>query len=488
MRDNELEAAMTGRRAPRTVFEGLLRQQDRTYEEIARDFERAARKLGEHGVSISPRHLRRLASGERTGTTPATRRVLQAMFDRRIDELLQPWPPGGPADDEPRGAETSSGAAPLEILTAAAQRARGFALLAQTSMTSELMEQLYDDVSQLARICSQRPLPEILGRLATAQDTLFRLLEARQAPAYARQLYFLAGVMSCLLARASNDLGDPYTALTQARTGFLCADRADHNGLRAMIRAWQAVITYWANQPHDAVRYAQSGIQFASAARDTTLVWLPSIEARAWGRLGNDTRACELVEHAERMRDQVRPDDLDSLGGLCTFDRSRQLYMAADALAWLPERREQYRGYCEEAVAAYEDSTAPDWSFTFQAGSHAALAIARIGMGEIEGAAEAMAWVFGLAVPQRSNPVVQFVRRVHAALASSPLAGGHPELAEKMKVFAGARLSDNVALTCLEPLRPQVCPPGLGPTTWRQVLPSEPQPVWRLPADPPAAG
>lgn len=432
---------MTGRRAPRTVFEELLRQSDRTYEEVALDFEATARQLGERGVSISARHLRRLASGECTGTTPATRRVLQAMFDRRIDELLQPWPPDGTAGDGPRGAEPRSDTAPLEVVTVAAQRAREFGLLDQTSMTNELMEQLYDDVGQLARVCTYRPLPEVIEPLATTQNTLFRLLESRQAPDHARQLYFLAGAMSCLLARASNDLNDPYAALTQARTGFLCADRADHDGLRAMIRAWQAVITYWANQPYEAVRYAQSGIQFASAARNTSLVWLPAIEARAWGRLGNDAKAWELVQHAERLRDQVRPDDLDDIGGLCTFDRARQLFMAADALAWLPERKKLYRRHCEDAVAAFQDSTAAGWSSTFQAGSHAALAIARIGMDELEGAGEAMAWVLELAVAQRTHPVIQFVRRVRATLASSPMADHHRELAERIEVFAGASLA-----------------------------------------------
>jgi hypothetical protein len=448
MRDNELEATMTGRRGqPRTVFEELIRQQDRTYEEIARDFERVAQRLGEHGVSISTRHLRRLASGERTGTTPATRRVLQAMFNRRMDELLQPWPQAEDVGSEAFGWQPPLGATLPEILTAAAQRAHGFALMAQTSMTGEMMEQVYDDVSQLAQIYSHRPLPEILGRLATTQDILFRLLEARQAPACARQLYFLAGVMSGLLARASHDLGDPYTALTQARTGFLCADRADHDGLRAMIRAWQAVFTYWANRPHDAVRYAQSGIRFASAARNTTLVFLPAIEGRAWARLGNAARACELVGHAERMREHVRPDELDDLGGLCIFDRPRQLYTTADALAWLPERRELCLKYCEEAVAAYRDSTAPDWSFAFQAGSHAALAITRIGMGEPDGAAEAMAWVFELAGPQRINPVVQSVRRVKSALSASPLAVGHSEFAEKIEAFAGTTAAYQRELT-----------------------------------------
>lgn len=443
MHEHELGATVTGRRAqPRTVFEELIRKQDRTYEEIARDFERAAQQLGEHGLSISTRHLRRLASGERTGTTPATRRVLQAMFNRRMDELLQPWPPGEFGDGKLPSSQRPLGTTSPEILTAAAQRAHGFALLAQTSMTGELMEQLYDDVGQLARIYS--PLPEILGRLTTTQDNLFRLLEARQAPARARQLYFLAGVMSGLLARASHDLGDPYAALTQARTGFLCADRADHNGLRAMIRACQTVITFWADRPHDAVSYAQSGMQFASAARNTTVVWLATLEARAWARLGNAAKACELVEHAERMRDQVRPDELDDLGGVCTCDPSRQLYVAADALTWLPERVGLCHRYAEEAVAAYQVSTAPDWSFAFQAGSHTALAIARIHMDELDGAAEAMAPVFQLAAPQQTNPVMQSVRRVHAALSSSPLAGRHPELAEKIKVFAGTHHGHNV--------------------------------------------
>ena len=445
MREHELEATVTGRRAqPRTVFEELIRKQDRTYEEVARDFERAAQQLGERGLSISTRHLRRLASGERTGTTPATRRVLQVMFNRRMDELLQPWASGGFGEGKLPSPQPPLGATSPEILKAAAQRAHGFALLAQTSMTSELMEQLYDDVGQLARIYSHRPLPEILGLLATTQDNLFRLLEARQIPARARQLYFLAGVMSGLLARASNDLGDPYAALTQARTGFLCADRADHDGLRAMIRAWQTVITFWADRPHDAVGYAQSGMQFASAARNTTLVWLASLEARAWARLGNAAKACELVGHAERLRDQVQPDELDDLGGLCTCDRSRQLYVAADALTWLPEQVGLCHRYAEEAVVAYQDCTAPDWSFAFQAGSHTALAIARIRMGELDGAAEAMASVFELAAPQQINPVMQSVWRVHAALSSSPLVGGHPELAEKIKVFAGTHHAHNV--------------------------------------------
>jgi hypothetical protein len=56
------------------VLEHLLWREDHTYEEMAARFEQAARSLGEQ-ATITPRHLRRLASGERTGTTPVTRRV-----------------------------------------------------------------------------------------------------------------------------------------------------------------------------------------------------------------------------------------------------------------------------------------------------------------------------------------------------------------------------------------------------------------------------
>jgi hypothetical protein len=432
---------MAGGRAgsPRTVLEELLRHQDRTYEEVAEEFQRIAHQLGERGLSISARHLRRLASGERSGTTPATRRVLQVLFNRGVDELLQPFPGSQASSITPPGQVVASFAGTSEeIIAAAAQRARGFALLTHASTTTELMDQIYDDVRELALIYSHRPLPELLGRLAATQDVLFALLEARQSPACARRLYFLASVMSTLLARASHDLGDVFAALAQAHTGFICADRADHDGLRAMIRGFQSTYTYWANQPHESIRYAQSGMRFAAAAGSSTAVWLPTAEARAWARLGHDVMACELIEQAERKRDQVRPDDLDELGGVCTFGRSRQLYVTADTLAWLPNRAKLCRRYCEQAVAAYQDTSAQDWSFMFQACSHTDLAMARIGEGELDGTAEAMAPVFELDPAQRTNSIMRSVQRVQSALSNSPHAGSSPELEAKMRAFAGA--------------------------------------------------
>ncbi|MGH4014892.1 MAG: hypothetical protein ACRDSL_13430 [Pseudonocardiaceae bacterium] len=60
----------------------------------------------------------------------------------------------------------------------------------------------------------------------------FGLLEGRQRPEQTRDLYLIAGITCGLMAKASHDLGAAHDAMTQARTGYACADNAGHNGLR----------------------------------------------------------------------------------------------------------------------------------------------------------------------------------------------------------------------------------------------------------------
>ena len=141
----------------------------------------------------------------------------------------------------------------------------------------------------------------ILGDLVTTRDTVFTLLETRRRPAHARQLYLLGGLVGGMLAKASHDTADPQTALTQSRTAYLCADQADHDGLRAWVRGLQALITYWDGRLNESVRYAQQGAQFAERSSSTAAVWLPVSEARAWAALGN-VAATQARDRARRGR------------------------------------------------------------------------------------------------------------------------------------------------------------------------------------------
>lgn len=271
--------AGTADREPRTVLQHLLWEMDRTYDEAAADFAKLARSLDE-SATISARHFRRLARAERdgAGSNPATRRVLQRMFGRPIDELLAPWAPSTELDvvSATDLCKLSALAGPDDerrVLAMAAQRARKFALLAGQSTTgADLIDQLHDDVHRLALAYPQQPLAEILGDLVDTQDSIFTLLEQRQRPQQARQLYFLGAVVGGLLAKASHDLTDPHAAMAQARTAYLCADNADHDGLRAWLRGQQSLIAYWAGRTQEAARYAQSGADYATAAGNTTAV------------------------------------------------------------------------------------------------------------------------------------------------------------------------------------------------------------------------
>jgi hypothetical protein len=422
---------MAGRYTPRTVLAHLIQRRNQTYSEIVAEFV-------ELGGTITERHLRRLASGERAGTTPQTRRTLQRMFGKPVEELLAPYVPEQAGQMVP--ASASSGRITtgneMEVLDMAASRARAFALAAQTGLGSEAMEQVYDDVRHVAKAYPQRPLPEILGQLVETQDLVFALLESRQRPEHLRQLYFLGGVTGGLLAKASHDLGNPHAALTQARTAFLCADNADHHGLRAWVRGLQSLVSYWAGNPHDSVRYAQLGAGYAEQANSTTSVWLPVSEARAWAALGNADATRAALERAENAwATVVEGDDLDEMGGLCTFGRNRQLYYAADALAWLPGERDTAERYSRQAVDAYTDQSHPEWAFGDAAGSHAAMAITRIANGELDGAADAIAPVLGLPTERRINGVVHSARRVHQALRQSGRADDARDLQEEIETF-----------------------------------------------------
>jgi hypothetical protein len=320
------------------------------------------------------------------------------------------------------------------LLTMAAKRAQRFILLAEEETSPELVRLLHEDLQRIAVAYPQIPLGELLDDLVDTQDTLFTLLERRQTPERGRQLYFLASVASGLLAKASHDLAEPRAAMEQARTAFLCADRVPHDGLRAWLRGLQSLVAYWQARYTDALRYAEQGLEYARLAGGTAGVWLPLSAARSLAALGDRDQAVAMIRQAEAAWSHVRPDDVDQLGGICTFTEARATYYAADALAWLP-KDEAATAYAADAVRAYDDPTQPSWSFGDQAGAHTDLALVRIGQRDLHGAAEALRPVLDLGPQQRIHGVIHSVQRVHQSIAHSGLAPNARSLIEEIEDF-----------------------------------------------------
>lgn len=138
----------------------------------------------------------------------------------------------------------------------------------------------------------------------------------------------------------------------------------------------------------------------------------------------------------------IRPpgDELDELGGICTFTRPRQLFYIADALAWIPSQAPQAQDYAARAIDAYTDTSTPEWSFADAAGSRCDLAVARITGGEPDGAREAIAPVLDLPPGQRIHAIVVGVQHVHTALRRPGLPTAVRELQEEIEDFTAIPL------------------------------------------------
>ncbi|MDX6743626.1 hypothetical protein [Actinocorallia sp. A-T 12471] len=312
---------------------------------------------------------------------------------------------------------TATTGSPERQVEMAARKALRFAVMAEgANVGPETLEQLREEVSRLSFAYPQQALPTLFGDLVELQDVAFRILEHRQRPHDALDLYLLTGVICGMLAKASHDLGDPKSAMTQARTAYICADNAGHDGLRAWTRGLQSLISYWAGWPSEAVRYAKLGAEPAERTGGTASIWLTSQEARAWAILGHGDNAQAAIDRARDARENVRGDELDALGGIMSFTHPRQLYYVADTRIWLPGAERQAAEAAVEAISAYEAAPPDDRSFSDEAGARTDLALSRAASGDLDGALDALQPVFDLSHAQRIGGVISSMQRVHAAL------------------------------------------------------------------------
>ncbi|MFJ2781257.1 hypothetical protein [Kitasatospora sp. NPDC087315] len=459
-----------------------LQRHWQVYETFRLRFEATANSAAEQerdprlrGLSVSKRQFERWYGGAvKTRPYPDQCRVLEAMFGVSVDQLLAPAPAdpvhaaasfvvppprpvpvllppeqaavlpvGGPSSSEPR---FDAGTTELERqVTMAARRALRFTAMAEgSSIGTETLGQIHDEVRRLTVAYPKLALPTLLGDLVEVQDLTFRLLEhGRVKPLQARELYLLAGITSGMLAKASHDLGNPSAAMMQARTAFVCADNADHHAMRAWVRSLQSLISYWAGRPGEAAEYAALGQSAAGDVRGTTSVWLACLSARAHSLLGDGEATRAAIRQAEDARAVVESDDLDAFGGIMTFPVPRQLYYVAEATVQLGEDSVLGESRSEAAVAAYRGASEDEWAFGDQAGAQTDLALARIARGEIEGAAEAVRPVLDLPVEQRNFGIVSSAQRVHAALRGDGRRSGDAaaDLREEIEAFTATPTS-----------------------------------------------
>jgi hypothetical protein len=273
---------------------------------------------------------------------------------------------------------------------------------------------------RLAAAYPQQPVGSLIEELLGLQDDVLQLVQRDRRP---RDTLVYAAIVSGMLAKASHDLGDPRCANAHARTAYLCADSAGHDGLRTWVCGLQSLVSYWAGWQHEALRYARMGAVMSERTYGSSAVWVASLEARAWALLGNHKDAVAALARAEVCRDGSVIDDLDEIGGILTFSQPQQLYYAADTLALLPRLAEDTQRAASRALAAYAGADRVDRSFSDEAGARTDLAVALVRLGDPSGARRALEPVLDLLVSQRINGIVSSVNRVRAVLDQQATAG-----------------------------------------------------------------
>jgi len=262
----------------------------------------------------------------------------------------------------------------------------------------------------------------VFGELVAVRNRTYDLLERTQRLEQRHDLYLIAGLLSCLLAGTSYDLGYPEAGIEQARAAQIYGELIGHESLRAYAYGQLSMFFHLEGQYRRAVEYARAGQ--AHAAPGSPMLRLRSLEALASSRLGRADEATAALEMARSARDQVTgADDLhDRTGGMFTSTDAKQAYMAGMTYIHL--------GQADNAVQ--EASRAIELWTTGPAAERAegALAVARIDLvtaylmlGELDAAIDSTAPLLTVTPEQRTTIVLKRLSGFHEQLAKPPYVG-----------------------------------------------------------------
>ncbi|MFB6718297.1 MULTISPECIES: XRE family transcriptional regulator [unclassified Streptomyces] len=272
------------------------------------------------------------------------------------------------------------------------------------------------EIAAIATEYVHSPLEPVFTRLLATRGKLFTLLRGQPKPREALHLFFLTGTTCLLLAHASQNLGDETAAMAQIRTAWTCADRADHNGLRAWVRGTAALIAEWSPQAQAALTHTQSALAYAPTGESR--IRIAAIQARAAARVGDEQ--LDVLRHAREEWPDA--DGLEQFGGLLRFPTEKQAFYIGGTYTLLGsyERAERHAA---EAIALYEQGAPEAYSYGDVALARLDIVTARLALGEVEGASEELKKILELPAQLRIRQLGTLVQRVAKLLTHSKFDG-----------------------------------------------------------------
>lgn len=266
----------------------------------------------------------------------------------------------------------------------------------------------------------------LFGTVRLLRDRLFAYLDGGQPIHQRRDLYFLSAAACGMLAQVSDELGYSTAAMSQARAGHVFAMEVGDPALTAWLDALQSLICYWNGQPGKAREYARRGASLSPGG--SVGVWLPAVEARVTGELGNAEAVRAAVRRANEIREVVQPGTLDQFGGLMEFSQAKQHFYASGAFLGIGDDS----AVIEQAIAtveAYQNGPEERRAYDNMTIAQFYAAVAHVRSGDLDAASESAGAAVQTQPEHRSSYVDKAARRLHtqlsaAAVRTSPLAIG----------------------------------------------------------------
>lgn len=193
-------------------------------------------------------------------------------------------------------------------------------------------DDIAERIAELATTARLESYELTLEKALGMRAELTRRLQTRTyPPAVARDLQVALGRVCGVLSYLTLDLGQADHAKVHAQAAFVLGERAGHDQLRAWARGTQALALRFTKHFDQARDAAIDGLNYVNRSTGTTQPRLLCSLAASMANLGDSPQAGELLEQADRAREQCAPDEI---GGLFTFTPAKQIYYHGFSLMW----------------------------------------------------------------------------------------------------------------------------------------------------------
>ncbi|MER0243155.1 hypothetical protein AAHZ94_14210 [Streptomyces sp. HSW2009] len=301
------------------------------------------------------------------------------------------------------------------------------------------LEQLQDDLIQLARRYGHRPPAEVFQEARNLLQQAQVNLERTRCPGQHTDLYYAAAQASVLLASTSFDMGGLRPAVSFARSAAQYGKTIGHGPIQAYAYGTLALMAFWDGRPSDAVRFANTAQGFGGLG-DTALRRLYSIEARAHGHLRDSTQARRFIVATQEQTSGRRDELHDDISGQFGFDEAR-IAMSHATTCLLLRDAEGAERFATQALRLLQDRPESEAPIVVSGPAAIDLARARLMSGQVEGAQEALEPVLQVPASWRSSVMVERMAAARIELTSPDFRGSSAALSLAAQIEEFSALS-----------------------------------------------